>query len=183
MARYIENFFEKFFEHRDYLNRQFHQGDITKTEYIEQSYYHLVELGQKPYKIVDNKFKALYNYQYYNMTAKFYQLRQREIIKYNKHPEKEKEISKKIESCYYNKDKSTIKLLELLDYYDVNGYFIKVKSKDLRNRLFEIVINTPDLTAVLHSVNPLIAERLKEHQIFDTKSRQSEIDRYINSRY
>lgn len=183
MARYIENFFDKFFEHRDYLNRQFHQGDITKKEYIEQSYYYLTDMGQKPYKIVDNKFKALYNYQYYNMTAKFYQLRLREMVKYGKHPEKEKELSAKIQGYYYNKDRSTIKLLELLDYNDVHGYFIRVKSKELRNKLFEIVITSDDLTAVLHSVNPVIAERLIEHNVFDKKSRKSEIDGYINSRY
>lgn len=183
MGEYIEDFFEKFFEHKDDLNRQFHQGDISKKEYIEENYYKLMEMGQKPYKYVDNVFKALYNYQYYNMTGKFYKLRLKEFEKYNKHPEKEREYYKKIQDCYYRKDQSTLKLLDLLDYYDVEGYYISVKSKDLKNKLFEIVVESHEINAVLHSVNPMIVEKMKENGVFSTKSKKSVIESYINSRY
>ncbi len=182
MGRYIENFFEKFFEHRDYTIRQFLQGDLSKREYIEESYYFIKSVDVNPYKKIDNPEKAIYNYQYYNMNAKFLKLKVRELNKYGKHPEKIKEYMDKVNWCYRNKDYATLKLLELLEYENLEGYYIKVQSKELRNKLFEIVFYDYK-NLVFHSVNPFIIEKLRENGVFTQGSRKSLIDSYINARY
>lgn len=182
MGRYIENFFEKFFEHREYTIRQFLQGDLNKREYIEESYYYIKALDVDPYKNIDNPEKAIYNYQYYNMTAKFLKLKAKELSKYGKHPEKVNEYMERVNWCYKNKDYATLKLLELLDYMNIDAYYIKVQSKELRNKLFEMVFyDYKDL--VLHSVNQNIVQRLKENYVFKDGLKKSLIDSYINARY
>lgn len=182
MGRYIHNLFEKFFAHRDSMIRQYLQGDLTKREYIEESYYYLRGLEVKPYQIIDNPCKAMFNYQYYNMSAKFLKLRARDIEKSGKHPEKYKEYIETINKYYKSKDYNTLRLLEMLDYENVEGYYIRVKSKELKDRLFEIVVGEFN-NAVLHSTNPNIVNRMLENNVFSRGTRTSLIDDYINSRY
>ena len=182
MGRYIPNLFEKFFAHRDSMIRQYLQGDLTKREYIEESYYYIKSLDVKPYQIVDNPYKALFNYQYYNMSAKFLHLKAREIEKKGKHPEKYKDYIERIDKYYKSKDYNTLKLLEMLDYEGVEGYYIKVRSKELKDKLFEILVHEFD-NVVLHSTSRIIVQRMKENMVFSKGTRTSLIDDYINSRY
>ena len=101
---YIENFFELFFENKNSLNLQFYQGDISKKEYIEQNYAFLKQLGKPPFKKVDNLWKGIYNYQYYNMTGKYFKMLAKELEEKNKHPEKAKEYFDKVNYSYRKKD-------------------------------------------------------------------------------
>lgn len=41
MGRYMPNLFEKFFAHINAVIRQYLQGDLTKSEYIKESYYYI----------------------------------------------------------------------------------------------------------------------------------------------
>lgn len=184
MGKYIPNLFEKFFAHRNSTIRQYLQGDLTKREYIEESYYYIKGLGIEPYRIIDNPCKALFNYQYYNMSAKFLKLKARDIEKKGKHPEKFREYMDRIGKYYKSKDYNTLKLLEMLDYCGVEGYYIRVQSKDLRNKLFEIVVDDFEFdNVVLHSTSRTIAQRMEENMVFSKGTRTSLIDDYINSRY
>ena len=70
----------------------------------------------------------------------------------------------------------------MLDYRGVEAYFIKVKSKALKGRLFEIVCENC-YGMVLHSTNTLILNRLREEGAFSEGTRVSVIDGYVNARY
>ncbi|MCC5909953.1 MAG: hypothetical protein JJT76_05900 [Clostridiaceae bacterium] len=177
-----ENIFEKFFNQRESLIQQFKKGDITKKEYIEESYYYIKRMNIKPFRQVDNFNKAIFNYQYYNMMAKYCYLKAKEIRKYDKHPEIHKEYLDKVNNYYHKKDKTTLKAVELLDFYDVEVYYIKVTSSHLKDNLFEIIFkNHKDV--ILHSQSQWLLERFKDEGVFIDGVRKSLIENYINQRY
>ena len=74
-----------------------------------------------------------------------------------------------------------MKVLNMLDYRNMEAYFVKVRSKYLKGKLFEIVI--PDHDVILHSTNTLILKNLRDEAVFTAGSRISLIDQYINHRY
>lgn len=171
------NALQKYFNYRQALIDQYIKGDMTKREYLSKNLDAVLSLNIKPFKYVDNVDKGLFNYQYYNAMAKEAKM---EAGGYDDN--ETCGIYREKSNYYYNKkDKATLKVLELKDYRNVKAYYIKVKSKGLKNKLFEIVLE--DNKMILHSTNDLILKRLKEEGIFEEKSRQSLIDGYINQRY
>ncbi|MBM7616341.1 hypothetical protein JOC73_002923 [Alkaliphilus hydrothermalis] len=182
--RYIprENIFQKFFKARESLIQQFKKGDITKKEYIEEGYFEIQRLDITPFKVVDSFEKAIFNYQYYNTMAKYYYLQANQIKKYGKHMEKYKEFLKKVEDFYYKKDRSTMKAIEVLDYWGVEAYYIQVSSTYLKKKLYEIVfLDHKDV--ILHSTCQWLLDRLKEEGIFKEGVRKSLIPNYVNQKY
>ncbi|SET15770.1 hypothetical protein SAMN05660297_01532 [Natronincola peptidivorans] len=177
-----ENIFDKFFQQRQSLIQQFKKGDITKKEYIEESYGYIQRMKIKPFKRVDNFNKAIFNYQYYNMMAKYCYLQGKEIKKYDKHPEMHKEYLDKVNYYYHKKDQSTLKAIELLDFFDVEAYYIKVTSTNLKESLFEIIFKDYE-QVVLHSKSQWLLDRLKEEGVFKEGIRKSLIENYINEKY
>ncbi|SDK08813.1 DUF6648 family protein [Natronincola ferrireducens] len=182
--RYVqgENIFEKFFNQRQSLIQQFKKGDITKKEYIEESYGYIKQMNIKPFKRVDNFNKAVYNYQYYNMMAKYCYLKAKEIKRYEKHPELHKEYEDKVNYYYHKKDQTTLQTIELLDYYDVEAYYIKVTSSYLKENLFEIIFKNHD-QVIFHSRSQWLLNKLKEEGVFKEGIRRSLIENYINQKY
>ena len=83
---------------------------------------------------------------------------------------------------YYNrKDRATLTALRMLDFRGVVAYFVKVRSRFLKGKLFEIVIEEENI--ILHSTSPLILNCLREEGVFQEESRKSLIDEYVNHRY
>ena len=151
---------------------------MTKREYLQANYEAVVYNDIKPFKNIDTVLKGLFNYQYYNARAK--EKKQASTIRDLDYDEKKDYL----DSCNYfygRKDQATLKVLQLLDFRDVEAYFIKVRSKDLKGKLFEIVIK--DYNMILHSTNDLILKRLREEGVFCEESKKSLIDGYINQRY
>lgn len=72
-------------------------------------------------------------------------------------------------------------ILKLLDYRNVRAYFISVRSRFLRGKLFEIVIE--DYNMILHSANELILASLRREGVFEEDTKVSLIDEYVNQRY
>ncbi|KAB3531622.1 hypothetical protein F8154_12570 [Alkaliphilus pronyensis] len=182
--RYIpgENIFDKFFNERESLIEQFKKGDITKKEYIEEGYYIIKHMDIKPFKIVDNFQKAIFNYQYYNTMAKYFYLKANEIKKHGKHIEKSKELLKKVDNYYHKKDKATLRAVEIKDFLAVEVYHIQVKSNYLKRRLFEIIFKDhPEV--ILHSTSEWLLNRFKEEGIFNDKLKKSLISNYVNQKY
>lgn len=180
---YVENFFELFFENKDSLNRQFYQGDISKKEYIESNYFFLKQLEKKPFKNVDNLLKAVYNYQYYNMSGKYFKMIAKELEAKNKHQEKMKEYFDKVNYFYRKKDESIFHVLRLTQGDGMQAYYIRVRSKELKRNLFEVILEDAEITAVFHSTNPLLQKKLDEMGLFERGNRKSVIDNYVNARY
>ncbi len=192
-----QNKFEKFLRHRQSLLYQYKMGDLTKNEFIEENFYTIESLGIKPFKRIDNIKKAIYNYQYYNVLAKFYYRQAKEFPPGSK--QKSNYLSQS-NDYYFEKDNVTMTLLKLLDYKNVDAYFVKVRSKKLKNKLFEIVIHDPDALMeintlstqyggmesddlILHSKNPLILKHLQNEGVFHDEKKKSLTDSYINQKY
>lgn len=178
-----ETTFDKFFSNRETLIYQFRKGDISKKEFIEEQYAFIIRLNLKPFKYrIDSFEKGIYNYQYYNVKAKYSSMKSKDKKIIDKHPELVKKYIDDKWYFYKKKDESILKLLRYLDYYNVEAYFIKVKSDVLEGRLFEIVLKDYDNT-VLHSINPGVLNELREECVFIEEKKKSIIDQYVNERY
>jgi len=169
---------EKYFRYRQSLIDQYVKGDMTKREYLRANYDAVVYNDIKPFKNMDSVLKGLFNYQYYNARAK--ERKQASTI----HDIDFDEKMEYLNSCNYfysKKDKATMRVLKLLDYKGVEAYFVKVHSKELNGKLFEIILS--EYNMILHSTNEIILKDLKEEGVFSEGSRKSVIDGYINQRY
>lgn len=175
---FLLNVLTRYFNYRQSLIDQYIKGDMTKREYLEKNLDAVLGLNIKPFKNIDTLEKGLFNYQYFNALAKeskqmSYDFSDREI-KY--------EYMEKADYYYDKKDKATLKIIEILDYKGIEAYYIKVRSKNLKGKLFEIIINDYN-NMILHSTNDYIAKRLKDNYILDDTAKKSIIDGYINQKY
>ncbi|MCT4563594.1 MAG: hypothetical protein N4A68_04670 [Maledivibacter sp.] len=178
-----ENVFDKFFQHRNSLFIKFNNGDITKREFIEEHYYFIQKLNLKPFTHrIDSFEKGIYNYQYYNMLAKYCYMKSKDRKLIEKHPYVARKYGQKAGHYYNQKDWSTLKLLEHIDFENVESYFIKVKSRALKNKLYEIVLKDFQ-DVILHSKSEYMLERLRFEGVFEEEIRKSLIDDYINQKY
>ncbi len=172
------NAIQKYFRYRQSLIDQYAKGDMTKREYLRRNYEAVVygEIG--PFQNMDTVEKALFNYQYYNALAK-----ENKTISTSRDMDYElKQDYLEKSNYYYNKkDRATLTALRMLDYQGVQAYFVKVRSKYLKGRLYEIVIEEENI--ILHSTSPLILKCLREEGVFHEESRKSVIDEYVNRRY
>lgn len=190
------NRFDKFLKHRHILLIHYKMGDMTKSEFIEDSYQYMESLGIKPFKRVDNIKKAVYNYHYYNVSAKYWQWIARDPK--NSAKERSSYYSQSID-LYYKKDLATMSLLRIIDF-DVESYYVRVKSPKLKNKLIEIVIKDPDILfeinafhsvsglsendyLILHTKSDFIANALKSNGVLYDDKRKSLTDSYINQKY
>ncbi len=190
------NRFDKFLRHRHSLLIQYKMGDMTKSEFIEDSFQYMEGLGIKPFTRVDNIKKAVYNYHYYNVSAKYWQW----IARDPKNSEKERRsyYSESL-NLYYKKDGATLSLLRIIDF-NVESYYVRVKSQKLKNKLIEIVIKDPDILLeintfysisgigendylILHTRSDFIAKELKTNGVLYEDKRKSLTDSYINQKY
>jgi len=69
-----------------------------------------------------------------------------------------------------------------LDFKGIEAYFVKVKSKNLRKKLFEIVLLDYD-NIILHSKSEAILNMLMKENVFINEVRNSLVDSYINQKY
>lgn len=172
------NEIQKYFRYRQSLIDQYLKVDMSKREYLRMNYDAVMNNDIGPFKNIDSVDKGLYNYQYYNALAK-----QMHFISkaYNDDPEMKRDYVERSNHYYYKKDRATMAVLRLLDYRGVEGYFVNIKSRALKDKLFEIVIF--DSNMILHSTSELILKRMREEGVFTEGKRRSLIDGYINQRY
>ena len=175
----VPNKFEQFLSNRKSLIEQYTKGDLSKEEFIEANYRCINALDIKPFQKIDNVKKAIYNYQYYNVLAKYYQKKAHDLNKRHGGREDYLELSN---HYYSKKDNVTLKLLELLDFRGVEAYFVKAKSPTLKKKLFEIVLKEHD-SVILHSINEVILNLLIKENVFSNEVRNSLVDSYINQKY
>ena len=162
------NEIQKYFKYRQALIDQYIRGDMTKSEYLNRNLDAVLSLNIRPFRLIDTVEKGLFNYQYYNALAK------EAGIEAGRHNDE-------VNLYYREKDKATMSILKLLDYENVSAYFIKVRSKYLRGKIFEIVLD--DYNAIMHSKNKYLLENLQKAGVFKDGTHISLIDGYINQRY
>ena len=173
----MANAIQKYFRYRQSLIDQYLKGDMTKGEYLDRCLEAVFSLRREPFKKIDTVEKGLFNYQYFNAMAK--DARAESLLYHER--EMKKESSEASGYYYYKKDQSTLAVLRLIDYKGVMSYFISTRSKHLRGRLFEIVLEDYDM--ILHSANEVILNKLREENVFTEGVRTSVIDYYVNQRY
>lgn len=172
------NKIQKFFRYRQGLIDQYLKGDMTKKEYLEANFDAVYYNDFGPFRRIDTVEKGLYNYQYYNAMAK----KMQSISKSSSMDfENRKLYEKRSESYYRSKDYATLKVLELLKYKGIRAYPVTVRSKFLKGRLIEILID--EYSMILHTASENIKNRLIYENVFSDKKRKSLIDGYINQKY
>ncbi|MDL2248747.1 hypothetical protein LJB89_03535 [Tyzzerella sp. OttesenSCG-928-J15] len=171
------NKIQKYFEYRQSLIDQYVMGDMSKSEYLEKNFDAVLALRREPFKYLDNVDKCLFNYQYYNAHAKEAKM----LASASTKPREKEQYLREVDFYYQKKDSATLKALSIMDYKDVKAYFIRVRSKYLKGKLFEIQLLENNM--ILHSMNEDILNRLKYEGVFEEGTRVSQADMYINQKY
>ena len=158
------------------------EGRIDKNQFLDINYDYIQKLDLKPYSQIGNILEGIYNYQYYNILAK---RSNNQANKYLHNPKKKRVYARYIndrENYYCLKDYTTRAIIQLIDYKNINSYFIKLSSKRLTGKIFAIVLLDYD-KLILHSKDESILQELKNHQVFDDKLQLSKINEYVNRSY
>jgi hypothetical protein len=177
-----KSIFETFFEHRSSLIIQYKNGDITKREFLEGNYEIVRRMNMKPFLKIDSFEKGMYNYQYYNVMAKYFTSLAKEIRNTKKHQKYYLYYLNKGNNYYHEKDKAALNLLRFLEFKGVEAYFVKCASKSLQDKLFEVVL-LDYKEAIFHSKANWFLEILREEGVFIEGIKPSLIDEYINEKY
>lgn len=171
---------EIFFKRRNELIKELSIRKIDKLSFLEKNYELIQNLNMKPLLNISSLEEGMYNYQYYNILAKFF--KQKSIL-YSNNKKKQKKYNEnlmKSNNYYAEKDKYLLKMVDFLDEKTTESYFIDMNSKRLNNSLFEIVVKDVDF-AIFHSMNIEILQKLKEKNIFIDEIRISKINDYVNT--
>ena len=174
--------FKRFFDNRSELISSYEAGDITKKEFLEHNYHFVRRLQLRPFVRITCFEKGLYNYQYYNGLAKYYRIMAKELKANKNYKRNYNQYINKVNHYYDEKDKTVLDLISLLDFKDMDAYYIEMESKGLDNKLYEIVLNNYK-EAIFHSKSPTLLKTLKENGVFKEGKHQSKIAEYINERY
>lgn len=174
--------FDKFFTNREALITQFSMGDLTKREFITANYNFVMSLNDNPFNKIDCLQKGFFNYHYFNILAKYRYMEARDIKKRGGLEKYYKKALDEVNYYYRQKDRATIRILELIDFENIEAYYIKVRSKFLKGDLIEIVFKDFD-NLILHTRNDRIKKRLDYAGAFKDENRKSVIDQYINQKY
>lgn len=176
------NLFKEFTAMRESLIFQYKKGDLSKREYIHESHNMLMHLEASPFNNVDSFEKAVFNYHYYNTMAKYMGMKAADLKKKQKHQELYRQIIKRKDQYYHQKDIMSWKAVNIIDFTNVEAYNIKVASSFLKNDLFEIVFKDFP-SVVFHSRSKWLKEKLEEEKLFENKIKHSIIETYVNERY
>lgn len=161
---------------------KFTNGDISKRQFLEYNFDLVRKTNLKPFLRVDSYEKGMFNYQYYNVLAKYYNMMAKEVENTKKHQRYYSYYFNKGNNYYHEKDRSTLSLLKFLEFQGVEAYYIEVESKFLRDKLYEIVL-LDYKEAIFHSKAKWLLDELKEANVFIKDKKESLIDGYINEKY
>ncbi|HEY8362081.1 MAG TPA: DUF6648 family protein [Tissierellaceae bacterium] len=174
--------FKYFFDKRSFLIVEYEKGNMTKREFLESNYYLVMNMNIKPFLRIDSFEMGMYNYQYYNALAKYFTMLAKDVRHSKKKQKYYKYYLNKGNNYYHEKDKAVLDLLNFLDFKGVEAYYIDVNSKNLNNKLYEIVL-LDYKDAIFHSKASWLLNILKEKGVFKEIKRKSLIDDYINETY
>lgn len=170
-----------FSRNRDRLIDRLELGELDKADYIEENIRYFDGLDVEPFSTPYVTFEqGLFNYQYYNVKAK-YELMRADELAFQDPAAAERHRDRALR-YYDEKDRGLLHLLETAGYHRIDAYFVETDSPSLRGSLFEVVIADYP-RAIFHSKSTLILKRLKHRGVFDEQTRPSLIDAYINTKY
>ncbi|MDO5716707.1 MAG: hypothetical protein Q4Q17_02795 [Tissierellia bacterium] len=161
---------------------QLESGDLSKSQFLRENFNYLDRIGAKPFTRIDSMEKGMFNYQYHNIMAKYYLALAEDTFKRKKHAKVAHSLKQKAGDQYHKKNVSISRMLALVEYQNVDAYFIKAKSKRLNGKLYEIVFYDYK-EAIFHSTCTWLLEQLKDQGCFIDGKVKSLIDDYINTKY
>ncbi|MDY6065867.1 MAG: DUF6648 family protein [Finegoldia sp.] len=171
---------EDYIKKRNELIDKLDANEISKPKFIEENNLLIYRSNIRPFIQVKSVSEGLYNYQYYNLKAKEYNSLANKY-KYKKNKKYQLAIGKS-RNYYVEKDKSIAKILELIDYKNVDAYMIEVLSTRMKGKLYEIVLKDYE-KMIFHTIDEDIKNDLIKRGIFDKNPRKSLIDSYVNQGY
>lgn len=174
--------FERFFKRRSDIIKSFESGEISKRQFLEFNYELVRRTSIKPFLRIDNFEMGIYNYQYYNVLAKYFNMLAKEIKGTTRNQRQYRDYTVMGNNYYTEKDKAIFDILEFLDYEGVEAYYINMESRSLNGTLYEIVLLDYE-EAIFHSKAQWLLDKLKEKGVFDNEKKNSLIDEYINNTY
>lgn len=174
--------FKDFFDKRSFLIYQYENGEISKKELLENNYELVRRTSIRPFLRIDSYEMGMYNYQYYNVLAKYYIMLSKDVRNTRRHQRYYSYYRNKGNNYYHEKDKAALDLLRFLEFKGVEAYFIDLESKSLQDKLYEVVL-LDYKEAIFHSKAQWFLEILKENGVFHSEKRPSLIDEYINEVY
>jgi len=178
----IRSGFEEFLNRRSSLIFEFESGNINKRQFLEYNYDLVMRMNIKPFLRIDNFEMGMYNYQYYNVLAKYFTMLAKEVKETNRRQRYYRYYLNKGNNYYHEKDKAALNLLNYLKFEGVEAYYINLNSKRLDDNLYEIVL-LDYKEAIFHSKSNWLLNILKEKGVFFKNKRTSLIDEYINEKY
>ena len=141
---------KSFFENRDRLIISHMNGEIDKKKFLELNYNYMIDNKVKPFVMIDSFEKGMYNYQFYNIMAKYNKMIAQDIRENGKNIDFYAKYLDDVKHYYDEKDKTIFRLLRFLKYNNVEAYFVSMESAVLNGKLYEIVLKDYEF-AVLHS--------------------------------
>jgi len=176
------NTINSFFKNRDKLIISHMNGEIDKKSFLDLNYNYMIDNKIKPFTTIDSFEKGMYNYQFYNIMAKYYKVVAQELRENGKSLSFYSKYLDDVKYYYDEKDKTTFRLLRFLKYKNIEAYFINMESSVLEGKLYEIVLKDYEF-AVLHSQSEWLLGALKKENVFLNYSKKSVIDYYVNQKY
>lgn len=165
-------------ERRIELIGMLEEGLLTKESFILENFNLMSPYQQVSFEIKSVE-EGVIKYHYFNTLAKKMML-DADALEF-----KDARMSARLrENAYTNylkKDKITLNMLELVDYKEIEAYFIHMKSKSLEGQIYEIRFNGYE-KVVLHSKDRKILYKLKTANCFFDERLESVIDDYVNTR-
>ncbi len=156
------------------------EGSITKQEFISKNNTLIESFNLRPIINIKTVNEGIFNYQYYNSKAKQYNTLANKYK--NKNAKKYNLALNKCRNYYLEKDNTILKILELIEYKNVEAYYIDILSYRMRGNLFEVVLKDYE-KMIFHTINTKIRDKLIEHGVFDQVRKKSLIDSYVNKGY
>jgi len=172
--------FKTFMAERDVLIDQLEAKEISKTEYVEANYTDFVEGVNPPTTRIQSVEDGIIAYHYYNTRAKKLMIEGNDC--YYRDPYHAKQLHDSAHDQYMKKDTVTMAVVELMDYQQMEAYFVSLQSEDLNKELFEIVLNSYH-RVIFHSKDKRLLNRLRKNEVFSEALQASKIDDYVNTKY
>lgn len=176
MKRNVDFYVKKRNELIDLLDEE----RITKQEFISRNNILINSFNLRPFTEIRTVNEGIFNYQYYNLKAKEYNT----IANRYKNKKTKKYIVSlnKCRNYYLEKDNTILKILELIEYKNVEAYYIDILSYRMRDNLFEIVLKDYE-KMIFHTINENIKQHLIANNVFEPIKKKSLIDSYVNKGY
>lgn len=173
---------KSFLKERELIIDKLSKEEIDKREFLIENFEIIKKFNIKPFNKLNTVNKCLYNYQYYNILAKYYKFQLDSIPNRKKICSRGRLCKCNINNYYIEKDKATFAMLNILGKEDLVSYPLILNSSRLNLKLIEIILLNYD-KIILHTISNDIKNELIKKGVFSFSPRESKINHYVNASY